>query len=226
MRQATYPGAIATSGTTILREPKIVRVQPATDNIALTWNLGSRCNYDCMYCPSTLHDSVSAHADLEKLKNAWNIFYSKTKHLQLPYKLSFTGGEVTANKSFLPFLQYLQQQNIPIDQIIVSSNGSASFDYYKKLCSLITDISLSVHSEFVDEQQFFDKVAKLDALMIRPKKSLHVCIMDEYWNQSRIEIYKKYLEKHNISYSINQIDYDLKIRDNPLMQGKYNLEPI
>jgi molybdenum cofactor biosynthesis enzyme MoaA len=188
--------------------------------------LGSRCNYDCMYCPTHLHDDTSPHADLEKLQTAWQEFYSKTQHIDLPYKISFTGGEVTANKSFLPFVQYLRAGDFNIGQLLVCTNGSASVAYYKRLASMLDSISFSTHSEFFDEAEFFDKVRTIDKIMTRPEKSVHVNIMDESWNQDRIEIYKNWLTTNNISHSVNAINYSQQTRSYPLKQGTLNLDKI
>lgn len=200
----------------------IVKVEPAEQNISLTWMLGSRCNYDCMYCPTELHDSTSTHPDLTKLKESWVRFYSKTHDLQLPYKISFTGGEVTANKNFLPLVSWLVDQ-YQIEQILVTTNGSASKRYYLELGNLVTSISFSTHSEFFNEQDFFSKVESVNKIMIRPKKSVHVNVMDEWWNQDRIKIYQQWLSQRNISYSINAIDYKEQTRSYPLIQGVKNL---
>ena len=205
--------------------PNIVAVAPIESVISLTWMIGSRCNYDCMYCPTELHDSTSQHPDLEQLKQAWQNFYEKTRDQGLPYKLSFTGGEVTANKSFLPLIEYLRT-TVDIKQLIVTTNGSASVNYYTRLAKLVDAISFSTHSEFFNEQEFFNKVQAIDQLMIRPAKSLHVNIMDEFWNRSRIELYKQWLDKYNISYTVNTINYNKQIRDTPNLQGVYNLEQI
>jgi organic radical activating enzyme len=178
-----------------------------------------------MYCPTELHDMTSPHPDLDKLKSAWDSLYNKTKHMNLPYKISFTGGEVTANKQFLPLIEYLRT-NFNIGQIIVTTNGSASLNYYTKLANLVDAISFSTHSEFFDEQEFFDKVNLINKIMIRPEKSVHVNIMDEYWNKDRIELYTKWLEKNNISYNINTVDYSQQIRNYPLLNGVYNLEQV
>ena len=67
---------------------------------------------------------------------------------------------------------------------------------------------------------------QLDQIMIRPEKSLHVNIMDEYWNQDRIESYKTWLSDRNISYSVNAINYKQQTRSHVLDQGKQNLETI
>jgi MoaA/NifB/PqqE/SkfB family radical SAM enzyme len=122
----------------------IVRVEPIAPVISMTWMIGSRCNYACSYCPTELHDNISAHPELDTLKQVWQSFYNNTHARGLPYKISFTGGEVTANRSFLPLIEYLRD-NFTIDQIIVTTNGSASTDYYLRLAELVDAISFSTH---------------------------------------------------------------------------------
>jgi molybdenum cofactor biosynthesis enzyme MoaA len=203
---------------------KIIKIEPVPKYYSITWMLGSLCNYSCSYCPDELHDTTSRPHDLETLKTAWKNVYQKTQHLGLKYKISLTGGEVTANKNFLPFITWLKSEyNESIAMLIVTSNGSASVNYYKKLANLVEAISFSTHSEFMDEQAFFNKVLKINQIMIPPKKSLHVNVMDEYWNKDRIEIYRKWLEKHRINYSINEIIYSLGTRKIYFNKGKSNL---
>lgn len=167
--------------------------------------IGSRCNYACSYCPSELHDDFSPHPDLDKLKIVWQKFHDKTQHTNLPYKIAFTGGEVTANKSFLPLIEHLRG-NFNIQQIIVTTNGSASTDYYLRLGKLVDAISFSIHSEFWDEIKFFETVKAVNKIMIRPEKSCHVNIMDEIWNRQNFPKYQKFLVANNISHSINLIN--------------------
>jgi MoaA/NifB/PqqE/SkfB family radical SAM enzyme len=204
----------------------IISVDPAPEKIfSIGWVLGSRCNYDCMYCPEELHDTTSKHHDLDKLKVTWNQIYSKSKHLGLPYKISFTGGEVTTNRNFFPFVEWIRNQDLTV-YIFVISNGSAGLKYYKKLCQLVDGLTFSTHSEFMDERLFFQKCLIIDKLMIRPEKSFHVNIMDEYWNQDRIKKYIDLCQKHNISHSINEINYNKKTREMFFSKGKRNLDEI
>jgi len=205
---------------------KITQVTPTTPMISLSWMIGSRCNYDCVYCPSELHDMTSPHPNFEKLKQAWDSFYNKTKHLNLPYKVSFTGGEVTANKRFLPLVEYLHNNKFNIGQILVTTNGSASLKYYQQLSKLVDSISFSTHSEFFNEKEFFIKVCNINEIMPRPKKSVHVNIMDEYWNTDRIPLYQQWLDKHNISNSVNKINYSQGNSTIPIINGVKNIESI
>ena len=138
----------------------IIRVTPVPDYFNITWMLGSRCNYDCMYCPTELHDMTSRPHDLKTMQQVWKNLYEKTKDKNLLYKISFTGGEVTANKNFLPLIEWLRATYQNISMILITTNGSASLRYYTKLAKSIESISFSTHSEFMNEQDFFDK-AKL-----------------------------------------------------------------
>ena len=203
---------------------KIVQVRPAVESVSLSWMIGARCNYDCMYCPTEWHDDTSAHPDLEQLKAVWQSFYTKTKDLGLPYKIAFSGGEVTANKSFLPLVAYIKE--FGPSEIFVTTNGSASLRYYQSLAELVNGISFSVHSEHINEAEFFAKVQAINSIMIRPERSVHVNIMDEFWNQERIKLYADWLNKNNISYSINRIDYTKQTRPEPQLKGTYNLVQV
>lgn len=205
---------------------KIIKIEPVPKYYSLTWMLGSLCNYDCMYCPKELHDITSRPHSLETMQTAWRNIYEKTQHFNLKYKISFTGGEVTANKNFLPLVEWLRASYDNIAIIGITTNGSAGMNYYSKLAKVVEFISFSTHSEFMDEQEFFNKALALHHLMVFPEKSLHVNIMNEYWNRDRIEIYRQWLDHHQISYSINEIDYSSKIRNFNVTQGKSNLVKI
>ena len=205
---------------------KIISIKPTEEYFSLNWQIDIRCNYDCMYCPAEYHDITSRPHSLETMKIAWQNIYEKTQHFDLKYKITFTGGEVTANKNFLPLVEWLRTTYSDIAIIGITTNGSASINYYSKLAKVVEYISFSTHSEFMDEQEFFDKALTLHHLMVRPEKSLHVNIMDEYWNRDRIEIYQQWLDHHQVSYSINEIDYSSKIRDVNVNKGKLNLVRI
>lgn len=190
---------------------KIIKIEPLPKYYSITWMLGSFCNYSCSYCPDEWHDNTSRPHDLETLKTAWQNVYQKIQHLGLKYKISFTGGEVTANKNFLPFLEWLRSECADIDMIVITTNGSASANYYIKLARVVESISFSTHSEFMDEEEFFDKAIKVNSIMERPYKSFHVNIMNESWNTKNITRYKSFLDEHHISYTVNEIFYAKQI---------------
>jgi len=204
--------------------PRIVKVTPTEEYFSITWRLTTRCNYDCMYCPTKWHDTTSRQHTLDELQRYWEDIYSKSQHKKLKYKIAFTGGELTTNRDFLPLVAWLRnkyQDNI--FQILVTTNGSATTKYYSQMFEYIDNISFSLHSEHVDEQKFFNMIQDLKE-SISPKKFIHVNIMNEFWNQDRITMYKKLLDNLKVSHSINELDYDLKTRETPVIKGKLNLE--
>ena len=65
------------------------------------WNIGKRCNYDCIYCPDKLHDLTSPHRDLDSLKSIADKIELNSPRERV--RIWFTGGEPTLIKE-LPAL--------------------------------------------------------------------------------------------------------------------------
>jgi len=204
-------------------QPELIKVFPIEECFSITWELGRRCNYDCMYCPAQWHDDTSRHKSLDQLKSNWISIYNQSSYRNLKYKIGFTGGEVTGNRAFYPLIQWLREEYADcIKQILLTTNGSATYNYYFKLFEVVDNISFSTHTEHINEQRFFDTVIRLHK-NIASDKFIHVNIMNETWNQSRIPYYQELLSLHNISHNVNEIDYGLRTREVPIMKGKLNL---
>lgn len=204
-------------------EHKVIKLVPAEKVFSITWDITRRCNYDCMYCPTNWHDSTSKLKTLAEFKSDWLNIHSKTYTKDLKYKISISGGEATINKDLLPFLKWIRDQyGDKINKILLTTNGSASYNYYKKIYEVVDNVSFSTHSEHINEQKFFDTVVKLKKNLSKDK-FIHVNIMNEFWNQDRILIYRKILTENNISYSVNEIKYDLQTRSFPIIKGNLNL---
>lgn len=202
---------------------RIIRVTPTEQYFSINWQLAVRCNYDCMYCSPMWHDDHSQHHDLDTMKQAWSNIFEKTSKQNLRYKIAFTGGELTSNKHFLPFVTWLRKEyDQHIFKLLATTNGSANLKYYQKMFQALDNIAFSVHSEHINEEKFFDMIIQLKK-SISPDKFLQVAIMDEYWNQDRIPLYINLLEHHDISYTVNKIDYSYQTRTVPIFKGKLNL---
>ena len=131
---------------------------------------------------------------------------------------------MTTNKDFAPFVAWLRKNyNDRIHSILLTTNGSASVVYYTKLYHSVDNISFSFHGEHADEKIFYDKMVKIKKA-IDPKNFIHVNIMDEYWIKDRIPLYTKILTDHEISHSINSINYASGTRTVPILRGQANLE--
>jgi MoaA/NifB/PqqE/SkfB family radical SAM enzyme len=199
-----------------LADKKIIRIDPINPTFTVNWNIGLRCNFDCMYCPEMYHNTTDKDLTLAEFQTYWQKIVEKTQHTKLKYKLVFTGGEVTINKNFLPFLIWLDDNyKEQISECGFTTNGSASKKYYLDAIdiSIISFISFSTHSEFFNEKKFFNTVIEVNKKSRRLKKNIHVNIMDEFWNKDKSKIYSNFLTKKKINNSINVIYYTHKIRD-------------
>lgn len=191
----------------------IVKVRPADEYFVITWQVDLKCNFDCMYCPPSFHNLTANTKTLLELQTAWEKIFTASKDKNLKYKINFTGGEVTINKDFLPFVVWLNKNyKSHIFQLSVSTNGSASNSYYLDLIKYVDSITFSTHSEFFNEEKFFKNVmACVDAVQ-GTEKTIQVSIMNEPWHQDRIGTYIKFLLENSINYSLNEIDFSKKIR--------------
>ena len=119
---------------------KITSRWPHQNSVKVEWNLGKRCNYDCSYCPDSIHDNSSAHTDIEILKST----VDKLITLDKPIRLSFTGGEPTVHPKFRELLQYCK--HVGISWISVTTNGTLPAEFYNTLP--IEQLVFSVHFEY------------------------------------------------------------------------------
>jgi MoaA/NifB/PqqE/SkfB family radical SAM enzyme len=113
---------------------------PHQSSIKIEWNLGKRCNYDCSYCPASIHDNSSPHTNIEILKSTVDTLMTLGK----PIRLSFTGGEPCVHPKFKELLQYCQ--HVGIKWISVTTNGTMPFEFYHSLP--VDQIVFSVHLEY------------------------------------------------------------------------------
>jgi MoaA/NifB/PqqE/SkfB family radical SAM enzyme len=97
-----------------------------------------RCNFNCSYCNGS---SCSKDFTLEQV-NSILIDLSQNHNLRA---VRFTGGEPTIHKDLLSMVKTAKSLNI--NKIAISTNGSASSDYYDKLVEEgVNDFSISADS--------------------------------------------------------------------------------
>lgn len=189
--------------------PNIIRVEPIESVFSITWIQHLRCNNDCMYCGDR-HDDHSDTPSLERLQTHWQKIFDKTKHVGLPYKIALTGGELTVNKDFLPFIEWLMDNyGNKIHNIGMTTNGRASKNVYLRLFEKLKFISFSTHTESMDIDRFFD-IARAcnEYAKATPGKFFMINIMEEYWALEKIKQIIDLCHEHNIYYSVGRIDYE------------------
>ncbi len=198
---------------------EIIQITPTDDVFSISWIMHIRCNYDCMYCPPSRHNNTDRLPELQELIQYWQQIFEKTKNLNKKYKLSISGGEPTINKNVLPFLQWLRQKfSNHIHHINFITNGSASKNYYLKLCTLVDSISFSSHTEFMNKPKFLGTISACSRYMTNNNKTCHVNIMDEFWAREEVAYLSNYCKLHNINFSVSPIDYSFQTRNFPLIK--------
>jgi MoaA/NifB/PqqE/SkfB family radical SAM enzyme len=128
---------------------KVTSRYPHQNSIKIEWNLGKRCNYDCSYCPASIHDNSSPHTDIAILKRAVDKFVTLGK----PIRLSFTGGEPCVHPKFLELVKYCK--HVGVTWISVTTNGTLPYEFYAALEA--DQIVFSIHLEF-DWKRVFNTV--------------------------------------------------------------------
>lgn len=175
---------------------------PHQNSIKVEWNLGKRCNYDCSYCPSSIHDNTSPHTDIEILKQT----IDKLSTLGKPIRLSFTGGEPTVHPKFSDLIFYARHKNVK--WISVTTNGTLPFEFYSNLP--VDQYVFSIHLEY-DWMRVVNTLTKLAELT---EVKLVGQIMAHHEYMLHAKIVKGLLDKETIPCTVRRIrwtegDHDL-----------------
>ena len=119
-------------------------LNPKKDNwFRVEWNIGKRCNFDCSYCGSSVHDNFSPHMPYEKIiESIDTIRHSTDKQI----KIGWTGGEPFVHPKFIDILKYAKEQANVFRQTVVT-NGTVPFKTYQKALPYLDQVSFSYHFE-------------------------------------------------------------------------------
>jgi len=112
---------------------------PHQDSIKVEWNLGKRCNYDCSYCPSVIHDNESPHTDIEVLKST----VDRLADIGKPIRLSLTGGEPCVHPNIEELIQHIKSKDMWLS---ITTNGTRTAKWYAE--QKINQYVFSVHFEY------------------------------------------------------------------------------
>jgi MoaA/NifB/PqqE/SkfB family radical SAM enzyme len=172
------------------------------ESIKVEWNLGKRCNYDCSYCPSVIHDNFSPHTDINILKKT----VDKLAEINKPIRLSFTGGEPTVHPKFQELISYSKEKGI--SWISITTNGTRTFDFYKSLP--VDQYVFSLHFEY-DVEPIIDK---MDLLARVTHKSVIGQIMAHHNYMTNVRTVRTTLNNIGIPNTVRRIrwtegDHDL-----------------
>ena len=181
---------------------KVTSRWPHQNSIKIEWNLGKRCNYDCSYCPSLIHDNNSPHTDIEVLKSC----IDKLMLLGKPIRLSFTGGEPSVHPKFDELIRYARHKGI--SWINVTTNGTRPYEFYASLP--IDQYVFSIHFEY----DWMRVTSTLRKLADMTKIKLIGQIMAHHDHMPMVKVVRQMLNNEQIPNTVRRIrwtegDHDL-----------------
>jgi MoaA/NifB/PqqE/SkfB family radical SAM enzyme len=173
---------------------KVTSRWPHQDNIKIEWNLGKRCNYDCSYCPSSIHDNNSEHTDIEILK----LTVDKLMLLGKPIRLSFTGGEPTVHPNFEELINYCK--HVGVGWVSVTSNGTRQAEWYINQRADYWVFSLHFEHDWNRVANTISAVSKL-----KQKQNMMVNIMAHHDKMAEVKDVAGYFDTVKVPYVIRRI---------------------
>jgi MoaA/NifB/PqqE/SkfB family radical SAM enzyme len=192
---------------------KITSSWPHQDQIKVEWNLGKRCNYDCSYCPSAIHDNHSPHTDINILEKT----VDKLCEIGKPLRISLTGGEPCVHPDIEDLFDYFKRKNI--FWVNVTTNGTRGYQWYLNNEMYFNHIVFSLHFEH-DYTRIVDTILKF---YDSTERDFFVNIMahHKYMDQCRTVV-KKFNEI-GIKYAVRRIRWtegDHNVFDDLKYEGK------
>jgi MoaA/NifB/PqqE/SkfB family radical SAM enzyme len=163
------------------------------DKIKIEWNLGKRCNYDCTYCPSSIHDNSSLHTDINILTNT----VDKLLSIDRPLRISLTGGEPCVHPNIEELIQYIKASG---SWLSVTTNGTRRADWYSRLP--VDQFVFSLHFEY-DWQSVLNTIKAVVELNQTIQILVHVMAHQDKMQEVKEAV--SFLEQHEIEYAVRRI---------------------
>lgn len=124
------------------------------DWFRVEWNIGKRCNFDCSYCGSSVHDNFSPHMPYEKITKSIDTIRSSTDK---KIKIGWTGGEPFVHPKFFDIIKYAKEEANVFRQTVVT-NGTVPFKTYEKALPYLDQVSFSYHFEHTIHDKIINNI--------------------------------------------------------------------
>jgi len=192
---------------------KITSVWPHQDQLKVEWNLGKRCNYDCSYCQSIIHDNFSPHTDINILEAT----VDKLCELGKPLRISLTGGEPCVHPDIENLLEYFKRKDI--FWVNLTTNGTRGHRWYLDQEMFFNHIVFSLHFE-PDWTRVLDDILKF---YDSTERDFFVNIMAHHKYVHHVKLVVKKFDEIGIKYAIRRIRWtagDHNVFDDLKYDGK------
>ena len=192
---------------------KITSSWPHQDQLKIEWNLGKRCNYDCTYCPSSIHDNFSPHTDIDILEAT----VDKLCELGKPLRISLTGGEPCVHPDIENLLDYFKRKNV--FWVNLTTNGTRSATWYLQNEMFWNHLIFSLHFEY-DWQRV---MRTINQYYDNSEREFFVAVMAHHDHMEDVKKVVKELKEKGIKYTIRRIRWtegDHNVFDDMRYDGK------
>jgi MoaA/NifB/PqqE/SkfB family radical SAM enzyme len=174
---------------------KITSSWPHQDQIKVEWNLGKRCNYDCTYCPSSIHDNHSPHTDINILEAT----VDKLCEIGKPLRISLTGGEPCVHPDIEDLLDYFKRKDI--FWVNLTTNGTRPANWYLQNEMYFNHLVFSLHFEY-DWQRV---VRTINEFYDRTQTDFFVNIMAHHDHMDSVRKVVKEFREKGIRFAVRRI---------------------
>jgi len=174
---------------------KITSSWPHQDSIKIEWNLGKRCNYDCTYCPSSIHDNHSPHTDINILEAT----VDKLCEIGKPLRISLTGGEPCIHPDIEDLLDYFKRKDI--FWVNLTTNGTRPANWYLQNEMYFNHLVFSLHFEY-DWQRV---VRTINEFYDRTQTDFFVNIMAHHDHMGSVRKVVKEFREKGIKFAVRRI---------------------
>lgn len=192
---------------------KITSAWPHQDQIKVEWNLGKRCNYDCSYCPDSIHDNYSPHTPIDILERTVDRLCALGK----PLRISLTGGEPAVHPDIEDLFDYFKRKGV--FWVNLTTNGTRPAKWYLDNEMFFNHLVFSLHFEH-DWQRILRTINEFyDAT----ERDFFVNVMAHHDHMADVRFVVERLKDVGIRYAVRRIRWtegDHNIFDDMRYDGK------
>jgi hypothetical protein len=185
----------------------------------ILWDIGRRCNYDCSYCWTSVHNRTDDHKDFDTLIKTSDRLIDEWSHGE-SIRWNFGGGEPTLHPKFLEWMKHLKSRN---QWTMVTTNGTRDHKYWSEASQYLNSINMSAHFDGLQDEKDEDRfVRNIEAICKHFDEH-----DDDHWLEIKLMAPPKYIDRAvKLRDKIKQLGTLDKPGANGRIKGMLSLVPI